>query len=496
MIDGLFEQIRQQKDVRAALSGLRAAIKEDENYSRAADLIGDGEVLRPLLMSEDAKVRKNTAALIGDLELTELSDALFLAYQKEQTLFVRGTLLKALEDTNAYPYLEKLRERYEALCEKEAEEQDKKHIREELHVLERILRKEGKEVIHTFTGWDQKYTILLTANQAYADLTAEKVHADKKAVTSLGVKAVVDNLREICKIRTFRELLFPIALKKEIHYEDGPEAFAKAVTESKLYQILQVSHKEPAPYYFRIDIKGGLSLEERSRYIKRAAAIIEEESGRKLLNAKDEYEFEIRLFFNKDRKIFVFLKMYTIPMERFAYRKESISASIRPSAAALLVELAKPYLKNNAQILDPCCGVGTMLIERNELVKAREIYGIDIFGEAIEKARINADAAGLLVNFIHRDYMDFKHKYLFDEIITNLPVRGKKTKEEQDLFYKRFFDKSKEILAPGGVMVLYSNENGFIKKQLRLHPEYKLYQEYLIIEKEQFYLYIIGLRNR
>lgn len=183
-------------------------------------------------------------------------------------------------------------------------------------------------------------------------------------------------------------------------------------------------------------------------------------------------------------------------MERFAYRKESISASIRPSAAALLVELAKPYLKDNAQILDPCCGVGTMLIERNELVKAREIYGIDIFGEAIEKARINADAAGLLVNFIHRDYMDFKHKYLFDEIITNLPVRGKKTKEEQDLFYKRFFDKSKEILAPGGVMVLYSNENGFIKKQLRLHPEYKLYQEYLIIEKEQFYLYIIGLRNR
>lgn len=60
--------------------------------------------------------------------------------------------------------------------------------------------------------------------------------------------------------------------------------------------------------------------------------------------------------------------------------------------------------------------------------------------------------------------MDFKHKYLFDEIITNLPVRGKKTKEEQDLFYKRFFDKSEEILAPGGVMILYSNENGFIKK--------------------------------
>ena len=37
-------------------------------------------------------------------------------------------------------------------------------------------------------------------------------------------------------------------------------------------------------------------------------------------------------------------------------------------------------LKENAQILDPFCGVGTMLIERDIRVPAREKYGIDIFG--------------------------------------------------------------------------------------------------------------------
>lgn len=65
-----------------------------------------------------------------------------------------------------------------------------------------------------------------------------------------------------------------------------------------------------------------------------------------------------------------------------------------------------------------------MLIERDIAQPAREKYGIDIFGPAIEGARENASLAGEKINFIHRDYFDFKHDYLFDEIITNMPVRG------------------------------------------------------------------------
>jgi len=60
-------------------------------------------------------------------------------------------------------------------------------------------------------------------------------------------------------------------------------------------------------------------------------------------------------------------------MDRFDYRKGSVAASIHPSAAAMLLMLAKPYLRKNAQLLDPCCGVGTMLVERHRLLPAREI---------------------------------------------------------------------------------------------------------------------------
>ena len=92
-----------------------------------------------------------------------------------------------------------------------------------------------------------------------------------------------------------------------------------------------------------------------------------------------------------------------------------------------------------AQIMDPFCGVGTMLIERNKLVPAREMYGIDLFGEAIAKARENTQNAGGRIWYINRDFFDFTHDYKFDEIITDMPPRGKKTKEEQDAFYARFF---------------------------------------------------------
>ena len=66
-----------------------------------------------------------------------------------------------------------------------------------------------------------------------------------------------------------------------------------------------------------------------------------------------------------------------------------------------------------------------MLIERDRLVPAREMYGIDIFGEAIVKARENTQAAGTRVWYINRDFFDFTHDYKFDEIITDMPPRGK-----------------------------------------------------------------------
>ena len=64
-----------------------------------------------------------------------------------------------------------------------------------------------------------------------------------------------------------------------------------------------------------------------------------------------------------------------------------------------------------------------------------------------------------------------------------------------DAFYENFFKKSKSILAPKGKIIMYSNENGFVKKQLRLQSEFRLVQEFSIRKKDNFYLFIIELKG-
>ena len=156
-------------------------------------------------------------------------------------------------------------------------------------------------------------------------------------------------------------------------------------------------------------------------YIRKLSDALERASKGMWINSATDYEAEVRLLERKDGGFTPFLKLYTIKDKRFSYRKEFVSSSIAPVNAALTAELATKYLKENSQILDPFCGVRTMLIERNKAVKAKEMYGLDIFGEAIEKARINAQQAGCRIQFINRDFFTFEHAYLFDEIISDLP---------------------------------------------------------------------------
>ena len=111
---------------------------------------------------------------------------------------------------------------------------------------------------------------------------------------------------------------------------------------------------------------------------------------------------------------------------------------------------------------------------------AHEKYGVDIFGDAIRMARENAAAAGEQIYFINRDYFDFTHRHKFDEIITNMPVRSAEEPVQSQRrrwmrCYQKFFDRSAGLLESGGMMILYGNEEGFVKKQLRLRDDYRLF---------------------
>ena len=491
-----FEKLKNKESVRETLSAIRSEIKEDKKKEELLQQPGLQEVLVGFLEDEDAKTRKNAALLIGDLKLQEADENLLTAYQKEKTLFVRSSYLAALGKLDASEYLEYFKERLEELKQQPVAEEEKKHRNEEIRELSRIVLKEEGIKKHPFTGFTNPHEMLLTTNREQREVTLSEVREIGASVQRraelhpLGVKIFSREVMPFAKLRTYRELLFPIHVMEKL--PEKAEAAARALWESDLFAFLTECHGGEAPYYFRLELK---TSEPKVEFTKKLGIALEKASDWKLMNSTKDYEVEIRLIETKDGGFVPFLKLYTIPWKRFSYRKNAVAMSIHPANAAMLVRLAKPYLKEDAQILDPCCGVGTMLIERDICVPAREKYGIDIFGEAIEMARENASLAGERINFIHRDYMDFKHDYKFDEIISNLPSRGKKTKEEIDSFYGEFFEKSKSVLAEDAVMILYSNESGFIKKQLRLRPEYRLIQEFIIRKKTNDALYIIGYRS-
>lgn len=523
-MENLMEAILQNRDIRVNLIEIRQRMKQPGEKEAFLRFLFDrpqlSDVLQELLTHEDPKVRKNAAQIIGEANAEENLSALYEAYRREETLFIRSDYLKAIGQMDYRSLLGKLKERLEEMKEQEVPENELKHYREEMTQLQKLLLKLQPGKQHVFTGMDGRYDVLLTTNRNFREMTARQVMSSSEV--SMGVRVRHADLRQLLKIRTFRELLF---LVNVTGVGPEPEEAAHALAGSNLLMLLAQGHaaekeispaqghageKESSsargqsmgkncfaePFRFRITVVGKMPLDKRSTFIRKCSFALEQASGRKLINSASDYEAELRLMERKDGTFLPLLKLYTIKDPRFVYRRESIAASIHPSEAALIATLTQPYLAENAQVLDPFCGVGTMLVERDILKSARGLYGVDMFGEAIEKARENAKLAEKEIHYINRDFFDFTHKGLFDEIFTNMPVRGKKTKEEQDVFYQNFFEKALDVLKPGGIMVLYSNEKGFVKKQLRLRDEWKLLNEFCLNEKEDFCVFVIKRREQ
>ena len=350
-----------------------------------------------------------------------------------------------------------------------------------------VLMMEGNKA-HKFTGYTIPSEIVLVTNRNHIHVTTDQLENMPKKEFTAGVMAKTKNLEDVLNIRTFSELLFAIDGMKVL--PNDVNKAAAMVADGKFLNFLEKRHEGGAPFYFRLEVKSKMDLSRRSTFAKRLGNEIERLSKRTLINSVNNYEVELRLIENKDGNFNVLVKLYTLKDDRFAYRKESIATSIQPVNAALAMELARPYIKENSQVVDPFCRVGTMLMERNRIEKGKTMYGLDIFGEAITKARANADSVHAVINYINRDFFDFTHEYLFDEIVTNMPFKSG-VREEKELFeiYQKFFLKAKKHLKEDGIIIMYSHNRDYVKK-LCTKP-YKIEKEFEISMREGTYLFII-----
>ncbi len=488
-----YQQLCAGENVRASLIAIKKELKKDSAKKEFCALCANSfDVIMKCLVHEDPKVRKNAAAILGALKVSEAEDVLMDAYLEEGTLFVRPEYVYALAQLPGKGYVKEMQERLRLLQTTVVAEEEKKHVQEEMAALQEFLLKKDVQRKHTFCGNRVANQVILTTLPVFRDALAKEIPFQKTLLKS-GVRASVGDLDTVMQCRLWQEMLFVISGKGSFPAE--PKTLAQALAASDFLDILQRNHKEiNVPFAFRIEVGGALAKEDKAGYAKEVALAVEEAFAGALINSVSHYEVELRLVVKKDADeaatVLPMLKLYTIPDPRFRYRRYHVAASMKPYVAAGIMALAAPYLKEYAQVLDPFCGVGTLLIERRKAGAVRSAYGLDTFGEAIEKARANTRLTGMPVNYVHRDFFDFTHGYLFDEIFADMPTNlGER--REVDGFYRRFLEKSADLLEMGGFVFCYCAEEGILKKHVRITPGLRLVQSFCVSPKNGAHLFVI-----
>ncbi len=413
--------------------------------------------------SDDAKTRKNAARAIGFVNDPLVPSILIRAFQKESVLYVRPQYLKSLRNFSLeQPIRDILRARRDEILSADISPEDRKHLNEELLMLNECLsdHEEGK---HIFTGWGLENEVLFAIDKPFIPVTDSFITDEpKKKVLPTGILLKTRLLDRYLNLRTYREILFFLPGVKVV--SDDPYAAARQLIDGGLVKYLRERHEGDGAFGYRIELKG-VEEKKKSVLIKRISGEILRLSDHELVMRKDNYEVELRFLLREDGTYRFFFKLFTLQESRFAYRKEAVAASIKPVTAAGFLKLYERYLKKDAKVLDPFCGVGTMLFERNILSPVTVAFGVDTYGEAIDKARRNGNESEYPIYFIHRDFFDFRHDDLFNEIVTDMPFTMNPDELPKiDTIYYRFFTKAKDHLTDGAYVLMLSRNADLVRK--------------------------------
>lgn len=433
------------------------------------------------MSSEDAKMRKNTVRLIGALKNEGFVPMLIGALEYEEVRFVKPSILLALGacgGDEAREYLESY------TVEPPKDESEKKHFIEETEALEKALSSLMDLEKHEFTGLLDEYEIELRCNDKlssalYDEICEKGFLATEKFSNAVRVKT--HDYKALFELRCFTEALFPIA--KGISASE--KVLAKHV-KPYLEKLLLTSHSGSNTFGYRIEIRGENVL--RAEKAKALAKLLDDKNTINsdnnknktlyLVNAPSNYEIEIRIELHGNGGADCYAKLYTVDDNRFNYRKGALPASMNPATAAAVLRLAKGYLTDGARVLDPCCGSGTLLIEREKLLGVAGTTGVDIAHKAIDIARENAGAAKVKAKFVVNDCLRFEAKRKYDELVSNLPFGNRVgTHKDNEVLYKGILEKLHSWVKTDGIAILYTMEFTLLKKLIKERNDIELLAE-------------------
>lgn len=172
--------------------------------------------------------------------------------------------------------------------------------------------------------------------------------------------------------------------------------------------------------------------------------------------AREPAEVEVWAFLSEGRAS-VGLRLTDTSFRQRRYKRDERPGSLRPTLAAAVVLSAK--VSPGETVLDPMCGVGTLLLECGLAHHDVRLFGGDRDRNALDLARNNAERAGVPIEFNQGNATDedaFRSlEAQVSLILCNLPF-GKQFGAKDDLMvlYRRALQRWKKVLAPGGRMVL------------------------------------------
>ena len=488
MINKICADIIEEKNIRENLIQLNQMIRSEDNMDRFLDIYYENEdAFMGLLEHEDAKVRKNIIKLLGRVADPVLLEPLFSHYMEDETLFLKGDYLAALAAFDYKEYLPELKKRKEELEQQERT----KHSLEELKQLQKLIWKAEPPKKHLFqtTGEEDLLLIVPRGHEEKVLEDISKIPDTKGRAIGGGCVVHTKNLADVADIRTYQALLFDF-YPSLIQTSNGGE-IAQCLLSAGLPDYLRKHHKEDHPFLFRTDVKGVTSVAEKNQIARDFSVYLEENSGGTLINEPSFYEIEFRLIGGK-KGFRVFLKLTALKDERFSYRKYAMATSMQPSKAALMMKYVQPYFKEDANVLDPFCGTGTLLIERVLAGKCKSMYGLDISGQAIQAAWENSRRADKMINLIQRNFNDFKHEYKFDEILTDMPRQSSSVKSKQlEYLYELLFLKSRELMADRAVLAVYCENKELMDRQVSRNRWLKCLKRIPMSKDQTTWLFIL-----
>ena len=410
---------------RAALRALADLCRTEKSRAMVAPLVAQNA--DKLIALPDAKARKIAYALIGLTAPDACADELADALKNERTQFARPSIILALGNT---------KEPQKYLKNYVVEPGDPKHMEAEREALKKALGKAAEP------GRPQNLHLPSECLLTYIHRTALVAELHGTGIKfSNGPEGTLRVNGDISRLRCRLDALYPAGDRTDY------AAVAKTLNEWGCGGLT-----------YRVEA-GKLPAEQRRDAIRAVSAGLEPHG---YMDNPSAYAFELRIMEGSLYAVF--------PDTRFAYRKQSLAASIHPVTAASIVRICLPYIKEGGDVLDPFCGSGTMLIERAIAKPAGSLVGVDISPYAIRAAVANRRASGVRFSLIHGDALGFGGR-TFDEVISNMPFGHRVSDHAGNVkLYGSLMGRLCTLLKPGGHAFLFTQEKKLLRESAGKQP--------------------------